>query len=89
MLTAEAIVGSGTVPPRVCGNEKLISRRPAASAAGLRLICCRVSLRVLLGAGPAGQRQSRPMLVVGSGTDNFLRSDVPWLGSLLCTGKQQ
>ncbi len=86
MLTAEAIVGSGTVPlgndklnpstsscecgrpaldllpvsllPRGGGNDKL--NPPAVSTAGLCLICCRVSLRFLLGAGPAGQCQRRP-----------------------------
>ena len=50
------VVGSGTVPPRGGGNDKL---NFAASSCEYGLICWRVSFRSLLGAGPGGQRQSR------------------------------
>jgi hypothetical protein len=65
--TEEIVQGRGienmpkqcTVLPRGGDNDQLNRARPAVSVSGLRLICCWVSLRLLLFAGPAGKRQSR------------------------------
>ena len=59
MLTVEAIVGSGRVPPRGDGNDKLNPVASSCECSGLALNLLPGAIAVLLGAGPAGQRQSR------------------------------
>ena len=87
-VTAKAIGGSGTVPPRGGGNNKLNPALVPASRTRRSFECGGPALdllpgviavavvrgpggvtpELLLGAGLAKQCQSRPMLVVGSGT---------------------
>ena len=88
MLTAKAIGGSGTVPPRGGGNNKLNPALVLANRTRRSFECGGPALdllpgviavavvrgpggvmpELLLGAGLAKKCQSRPMLVVGSGT---------------------